>query len=654
MKTELGKIQKTIDNSFARGRVDALNNREMEFHVAGELASIVSPLVDRVLTSCYESRDIKFEPPFVFRKEEAVKVINGIVKTGIIRKGAKPNQNISAAQNFGFALKIVKKGAEKELDVSENPHVQDMWAFIDDKMTDQGQSMNIETIYKNFMGVGGPKDYGLARRMTQLYLLCLAKESKIRIGVGPRAGLPFAWLDYSNISEVDFSAKILDSITEIQKMAKPENWEILRPYVEKLLREEIPSTSDDSAISEYRAKLRNQFAREKETSSRVSARAKSLFETLKTKNPYETEIEQISRLFSTELESGNDIDLILYVLKEILGYQAFDSVSSSQTEVDDLANRLKNYSDVKHFIGFENELITANLYCNHRIPEHEYLKELRKVQGKVSAKLSNPQPYIDSDVKLKTELIGKTPPEPDETGTLGRLLHEYSSPYVTLHDSVIDKTDTWRRKIEGILGGEEMSALRILENITAFKPAVSDELEKKLQGLASNIFVCPNPSRGSVEEQLRRGPLHECSLSFLNAADHTASAEQAATEATSTFNSTLDSKMEIFLNPAVRERLKQGTAESVITGLLKCVDIKELRTYLVDMSLKDPSTVDVINRYLKRVAIKTIKMTDFKPTLKTIEKEQVPDLAKEFQQYLENQINEIEAGKDSLPILKLE
>jgi len=610
--------------------------------------------VDRVLTSCYESRDIKFEPPFVFRKEEAVKVINGIVKTGIIPKAAKPNQNISAAQNFGFALKIVRKGAEKALDVSENPHVKDMWAFIDDKLADQGHPMKIETIYKNFMGVGGPKDYGLTRRMTQLYLLCLAKESKIRIEVGPRASLPFAWLDYSNISEVDFSAKILDSITEIQKMAKPENWEILRPYAEKLLGEEIPSTSDDSAISEYRAKLRNLFTREKEPSSRVSARAKSLFETLKTKNPYETEIQQISRLFSTELESGNDIDLILYALKEILGYQAFDSGSSSQTEVDDLANRLKNYSDEKHFIAFENELITANLYCNHRIPEHVYLKELRKVQGKVSGKLSNPQPYIDSDVKLKTELIGKTPPEPDETGTLGRLLHEYSSPYVTLHDSVVEKTDTCRRQIEGILSGKEMRALRTLENITALQPAVSDEIDKELQGLESDIFVCPNPSRGSVEEQLRRGPLHECSLSFLNGADHIASAEQASTEASSTFDSTLDSKMEIFLNSAVRERLKQGATEFVIAGLLKCGDIKELRTYLVDLSLKDPSIADVINRYLKRVAIKTIKMIDFKPTLKTIEKKQIPDLAKEFQHYLEDQINEIDADKDSLPMLKLE
>ena len=36
-------------------------------------------------------------------------MINGLVKVGEIPKGAKPNQNISAAQNFGFGLKILRR-----------------------------------------------------------------------------------------------------------------------------------------------------------------------------------------------------------------------------------------------------------------------------------------------------------------------------------------------------------------------------------------------------------------------------------------------------------------------------------------------------------------------------------------------------------------
>jgi hypothetical protein len=104
-----------------------------------------------VLTAAYVSHDIKFEPPFIFKKEEGVKVINGIVKTGSIPKGAKPNQNVSAAQNFGFGLKIVKKTAERTIDISDNPYVKDIWEFIDDKLADAGQTMKMETLYKNWL-----------------------------------------------------------------------------------------------------------------------------------------------------------------------------------------------------------------------------------------------------------------------------------------------------------------------------------------------------------------------------------------------------------------------------------------------------------------------------------------------------------------------
>ena len=47
-------------------------------------------------------------------------------------------------------------------------------------MPDDGQQMKIDTVYKNFMGVGGPKDFGLTRRMVQIIVLCLVREGKIK------------------------------------------------------------------------------------------------------------------------------------------------------------------------------------------------------------------------------------------------------------------------------------------------------------------------------------------------------------------------------------------------------------------------------------------------------------------------------------------
>jgi len=71
LQAEPRQDAKIVDNSFGRGRVDALNSSEMEFHVAGELRAITTPLVDRVSLAAYESRH-PLEDRVIFRKEEGV------------------------------------------------------------------------------------------------------------------------------------------------------------------------------------------------------------------------------------------------------------------------------------------------------------------------------------------------------------------------------------------------------------------------------------------------------------------------------------------------------------------------------------------------------------------------------------------------------
>jgi hypothetical protein len=654
LQGDLGKIVKIIDNSYGRGRVDALNNSRMEFRVAGELSSILTPLVDRVLTGTYESRDIKFDPPFIFRKEEAVKVINGIVKTGRIPKGAKPNQNISAAQNFGFGLKIIKKSAERELDVSGNPYVGDMWSFIDSKLTDPGQTMKTETPYKNFMGIGGPKDYGLSRRMVQLYLLTLVQQGKLRIEVGPKSGLASTTIDYSNLSEIEFSARVLDSVVEVQKLAKPENWEVLRPYAEKLLAEPIPSTHDDAVISQFRAKLRDLFAREKEEAARVQRKATDLFEAIKVPNPYTAEIAQIATLFSKNIGGPNDIDAALYALKDTLGYQAFDAGAAVQAEVDDLANRLQNYRDVQRFIGFDAELRALQAYCGVSLPDLPVLNEVLRTQQVIREKLASIQTYIDSEVRLKTELIGQIPPESGEMATFGALIQQYTTVYAALHEETLNRADAARREIQGIVTGDEMKALKILEKVAALRPGISDGVEDDLGVLTDGVFTCAAPSRGSIEEQLRRGPLHECGLSFLNAQGYLASAGAGVGKARVLFDQAFDRKLEVFMNPTVRMRLEQGKAHPVIAGILTAQSVAEVRVHLTRACLDDSSVVETINRFLKRIIVRRVSIAGFTPSVRTIEKDQVAQVAREFQEYVEQQFEDGEADDDTLPMVQLE
>ena len=116
--------------------------------------------------------------------------------------------------------------------------------------------------------------------MIQIFLLCLVKEGKVRIGVHSKAGVPGNRIDYSNIGDIDFSAKILDALTEVQKMAQPENWEVLRPYAEKLLDEGIPITNDDAIISQYRGRSSRIYSPQRRTSPRGMSKLRGLYSTI--------------------------------------------------------------------------------------------------------------------------------------------------------------------------------------------------------------------------------------------------------------------------------------------------------------------------------------------------------------------------------------
>jgi hypothetical protein len=650
--TDLARIYKIVEDSYRRGRMDAVNNTQMTFSVVGDLNQIVEPIVDRVLSSAYESRDIKFDDPYIFKKEEGIKVINGIVKRGEIPKGEKPNQNQSAAQNFGFALKIMRKSAERKLDVSGNAFVDALWSFIDEKLPDDGQQMKVETLYKNFMGVGGPKDFGLTRRMVQIYLLCLVREGKIRVGLSAKSGLAADQIDYSTIGDIEFNAKVLDSLVDVQRLKRPENWEVLRPYAEKILGDEIPATHDDSVIAGHRKRIKERFVAERERADRVIASATDLFAALNAKNPYDAELRQASVLFHHDISTGDDIALTLFALKEAYGYKAYDDERSDSTEVDDLANRLRNSRDLEEFLKYDKELRAAAAYANCQLPDVPELALTRKAQQAVASKLADLKPWIDSPVRLKAELIGHTPAESGESGTLGRLITEYSSPYAALHSDVTNNSAAAVDDIHALLKSDRFELLKRCEGIAALAPPVSGSLVNALSGLADSVQSCTDPSHESVERSLRRGPLHDCGLGFHNGVELKADAARKRSSAQQQFDESVRSKYSILLAPAVRELLQQGNAEPPIAAILSCADVAAIEAALAKHVTPGSKTVDVINRYLKKIVVKKVALSNFKPSMTAIEKDGVQKVADEFRTFLADNFSGPKA--DVIEVLQLE
>jgi DNA-directed RNA polymerase subunit F len=507
---------------------------------------------------------------------------------------------------------------------------------------------------KNFMGVGGPdgKKYGLSRRMVQIYLLCLVQQGKIRITLGPKSGLPSSYIDYKNISDTDFTARVLDSMLEVQRLAPPENWEVLRPYAEKILAHELKITNDDAIISGYCKELIDHFEKERDQSSKVLAKAKVLFSTLGINNPYEKEVEQAAALFANDLGGGKDIEAVLYALDQAFGYRVFQQTSPDQREIDDLANRLDNSRKIEKFLESERELEAIQAYCSYALPDQQELSSLREMQKALSLKLKNLQPYIDSEVRLGSELIGRDPPQAGESGTLWSLIHEYTLEYAAMHDSVMVRIEENRRMVQEMLQSDDMKALGVLEKITAIQQNDTAKVRALLQKQSTEIFSCPSSSRSSIDKDLKIKPEHGCGLSFVSASRHLELASQKSEEACGIFDDALNKRMEFFLSPGIRERLRQGESEPEIAALLECQTLSEVRSCLTEACLRDPTLVDKINRYLKRVLVKSVRISDFKPSTRTIERNQIDDLVSAFKKFLEEQFEN--GDPDSRQMLQLE
>src|SRR3954466_11526647 len=198
----------------------AADHGHLTFAWAGELPAILEPLVGQVLDATYASATIDFSSaPAPFDDGEAIKVINGIVRSGAIPKNTKPTKDTSAADNYGYALGVMKKTGVKKLDTAGCVFVEDVEDWIETQIGEGSGVIPVPSLYKNFTGVNGPngKNYGLSRRMIDVYLLSLVRQGKLRVTLSGKAASTAEYLDYSNLEDTPFNAALLNGMAKVQR-----------------------------------------------------------------------------------------------------------------------------------------------------------------------------------------------------------------------------------------------------------------------------------------------------------------------------------------------------------------------------------------------------------------------------------------------------
>jgi hypothetical protein len=655
LRTEIGKTLQIVSAQFDRGKIDALNNRNMSFQMVGEFEAIISPIVDKILATVYESKIISYPQNTPFQKEEATKVINGIVTKGSIPRDIKLGKNESAAQNFGSALMITSSSNWRQLDTTSNPFIDALWKFIDSNITDNKQSIKLQTIYKNFMGIKGyeGKNFGLTKHVIQIYLLCLVKQGKIKINLTQKSGLTSEYIDYSNISQTEFNARILSGFIDIVKMIKPENWEILRPYLGVLIGEEIPFDCTDEKIVEYREKLNTLFKTEKEIANTLVDRTNILFNKIYAINPYSSDIANFKKLFNHEL-GEDEINGALYALKIAFNYDAFETETSSQSEIDDLKIKFSHYKNMKTFMENENDLLLANTYRKYDFPKITELNNVITNIELLDQKFNDLTPYIDSKVKLKTELIGDSLKITGNEGTLYYIIADYLALYKTMHEYTLSEIEKNKNAIENFTKTQKWIIVTELQKIESLQPKIVIDIVRKIDEEIRSLNTCSDPSIASLETKIKTYPEHDCGLSFTNYQTKINYSKTSLESIEKIVSTGTTHTFIFFLSPTIKEKLSQGKDDESIKSLINCKDEDQLIKFFSKYLTKDKDLINKINKFLKQLKMRTIKLDDFNPSITLIEEDQIDKITEEFSKFLADEFKKIELDKNTLKVLKIE
>ncbi len=650
LRDQMGTIYRMVPDSYSRGRIAALDHADMPFISEGELTAILTPLVEQILDAVYVSKEMVFTAPAPFNDTNAVNAINGIVRVGEISRGARPTKEISAAQNYGFALRIMRRPNDKKLDISECRYTDDILSWIREKLTGSGATMPMITLYKNFMGVGGPDglNYGLSKRMVQLYLLCLVREGKVRVSLSGKR-TPVDAIDYGNLADIVFKVAVLDAFDQVQLLKPPEGWELLAPYAAIILEDEgIKDVRQDAQIQLglqrlQKYKLDNQLAHEE-----LRAGLDRLIEDVGQTNPLAERLTQWQQFLVTPTQDEDPIALLLYALDNALGYNVYGSGRVQQTEVDDLATRMNELKHATVFYGYRERLRAAARFAALSLADDPKLQEIQEAFTTGDGALKCLDKLMLNESRLTSELL-----DPMESA-----IESYGVRYLQLFDKVTGHTVQVRKQIADLSDSPVFVALGRLAQVEQLggdpRSTLKMTFVTAVQGLPS-LFP-PDVTRAEVQRNLREWPQPpECPLTVTNAGEWIQRADDALDRCHQAISEAMLEKAGLLHSQALRDRLAQGEGAPFIDGLLEAKTREEVAEYLIDKlgstDAVGANVVKLLQRYLKKIQVRKVRLADFKPSKRTLEASDVNQIAEEFKDYLSDALT---AADDELPIVELE
>lgn len=647
LASQMGTIYRIVQESFARGRISALDHSQLPFHVQGELTSILTSLVGQVLDSTYTSRDIEIDFQVAFNDTNAINVINGIVKAGEFPRGVRPTKEVSASQNYGFALGIMRRPNDHKLDLRDCRYTTELMNWIEDKLGNSGESMHVSTIYKNFMGIGGPNgvNYGLSKRMVQMYLLCLVRDGKLRVTLSGR-NIPAEAIDYSNIVSLDFKVAVLDAFDQIQRLKPPEGWEVLAPFAAILLEDEAIKTVREDADIQKAVQRVLEYKKESLDSFRKFHHGLvDLFQEWELPFKAANRLAEWEQFLGSPVEASDPIAFLRNGLEKAFGYPVYHEETVRQEDLDDLSTRRWEVEQARKFYGYKDRLRAAMRYLKVDIPEDNSLDDLKRKFQTLGNRIQDLGAWVFDELRLRNEFL-----EPMESA-----IDTYKVRYLQAFDRVVSHTEQVRQQILELDSQPQLMALATLSSVHSLGGDATVELKEMAESKTANELFPSNVTRAMLERDLPDRPKPEESpLTLENGTTWIQKADAVLQACSQAIETSLFEKARLLHSPALRARLEQGKNEKLISNILKSKSPEEIANQIVTM-IKKGQGADLarcLNLYLQKITVQKVRMADFKPAKHTFERGDVDAVAEEFKTFLLDKFKN--QGDDEISVVEIE
>lgn len=651
LKAQMGTIYRIVPDSYGRGQITAADHSQMVFLTQGEITSIITPLVGQVLDSVYVCKDLSFDAPVPFNDLNAINVINGIVKAGEFPRGVRPGKEVSASWNYGFSLGIMHKPNDHKLDLRDCRYTRDMKAWVEEKIGSSGLSMAVSTIYKNFMGIGGPEgvNYGLSKRMIQLYLLCLVRDGSLLITLSGK-GLPVEAVDYSNISTIEFKTATLDAFDQIQRIKPPEGWEILAPFAAIFLGDEnIKAIREDAEIQSSVQLIQQRKNDALEPYKNMHIGLKNLFEAIEQPLSIAEHLAEWERFLAAPVEIGDPIPFLRSALEKAFGYPIYHEDVVRTEDLDDFINRRNEIEQVTKFYSYREQIQAGMRYLGVAIPNAPELANINSNQVALKQRIKDISAWTKNETKLLNEFI-----QP-----VSEFIQSYRVRYLQSFDQVVSQTEQTRQDLHTLETHPIFRTLSALAQVRALGADPCPPIRVQIDLLLSSTELFPaNLTRIAIERDLINWPQPAGSpLTLSNTQQWLDAASQAQKRGVEILETALFEKAALLASDALRSRLAQGKGEKFITMLLTTHKPEELTKILVSqLAIPDSDLVatrlEMLNRYLHRIQVHKTSLADFKPTKRTIESGDVEEVVNEFRGFLKDHLSS--NSPDELSILEIE